>query len=269
MITVHVLGAGGALPTPSHNPPAYWVVVDATTVLVDPGPGALSRLARQGLIPGGMDDLHRVLLTHLHPDHSLDLVTLLFALHSPLPVSAEPLAVWGPPGLLALLDRFREIYGRWLEPRRRTLDVREILPGFRLELPEGGAVEAFAVDHPQDRLSRCWLGYSFTDRDGARAVYSGDTGPCDGLVAAARDADLLVVECSTPDELATAGHLTPGQVGRLCAEARPRSVVLTHQYPPAAALDLAALVGEHFDGPVRQAVDGDTFTVSRSPGGES
>lgn len=267
MITVHILGAGGALPTPTHNPPAYWVVLDGTGLLVDPGPGALSRLARQGLIPAGTDDLHRVLLTHLHPDHSLDLVTLLFALHSPLPVSTEPLAIWGPPGLRALLDRFREIYGRWLEPRRRTLVVREIEPGFRLDLPGGAAVAAFGVDHPQDRLSACWLGYEFTDRDGTRAVYSGDTGPCESLVAAARRADLLVVECSTPDDLATPGHLTPGQVGRLCAEARPRSVVLTHQYPPAAALDLAALVKEHFDGPVRQAADGDSFTVSLHPGG--
>ena len=62
-----------------------------------------------------------------------------------------------------------------------------------------------------------------------------------GLVEAARGADLLVVECSCPDELATPGHLTPDGVGRLCAESRPARVVLTHLYPPAAALDALAV----------------------------
>lgn len=261
MITVHVMGAGGALPTPRNNPAAYWVQVDGTGLLVDPGPGALTRLASRGLLPRGTDDLDRVLVTHLHPDHSLDLVTLLFALHSPLPQRTDPLRLWGPAGLRALLDGFGAIYGRWLEPRLREVVVSEIRPGFTLPLPGGGEAAAFAVDHPQDRLSQCWLGLQFTDAQGRRAVYSGDTGPCPGLTQAARGADLLVVECSTPDELATPGHMSVGQVGRLCAEARPRRVVLTHQYPPAAVLDLAALVGEHFPGPVHQAADGDVFTV--------
>ena len=37
--------------------------------------------------------------------------------------------------------------------------------------------------------------------------------------------------------------------------------VLTHQYPDAAVLDLAALVGEIYDGPVIQAVDGSVFSI--------
>ena len=266
MIRFHILGAGGALPTITHNPAAYWADVDGDTLLVDPGPGALVRLARAGLLPAGIDTIERVLLTHLHPDHSLDLIALLFALHSPLPERTDALPITGPPGLCPLLESFRGIYGRWLEPRRRALEVCEITPGAEIPLPRGGVVRAFAVDHPQDRLSRFCLGFQFSDREGRRVVYSGDTGPSAGLEEAAREADLLVVECSTPEELATQGHLTPGQVGRLCAAARPHRVVLTHQYPPAAALDLALLVGEFFDGPVVQAADGDVFEVPTTTG---
>jgi ribonuclease BN (tRNA processing enzyme) len=261
MIEFHVLGAGGAVPTPTHSPAAYWVVVDGEPILMDPGPGALVRLVKSGAAPGGVDDIGRILLTHLHPDHSGDLVALLFAAHSPLPARIDPLVLTGPPGLEQLLDGLRGIYGKWLEPRRRKLIVERIEAGGRVDLDGGGHVAAFAVDHPQDRLAAQALGYRFADTGGRVAVFSGDTGPCAGLEEAARGVDLLVVECSTPDHLETPGHMTPSGVGRLCAAARPRRTVLTHQYPPAAEMDLAAAVGHLFDGTVHQAADGDVFRI--------
>jgi len=266
MIRFHILGAGGALPTATHNPAAYLVEMDGALFVLDPGPGALVRMARAGLLPRGVDDIDRVLLTHLHPDHSLDLTALLFALHSPLPQSSEPVTLAGPRGLERLLEGLRGIYGSWLEPRRRELIVRELRPGDSLPGPEGGIVAAFAVNHPQDRLAVECLGFRFTDAAGRVAVYSGDTGPSAGLEDAARGADLLVIECSTPDELETPGHLCPREVGRICAAARPARVVLTHQYPPAAAMDLAAAVRNHFDGPVVQARDGHVETVPHQNG---
>ncbi|MBK9777343.1 MAG: hypothetical protein IPP62_13470 [bacterium] len=67
MIRLRILGAGGAVPTPTHTPAAYWVTVDGISLLLDIGPGALVRLVRSGDAPGGVDDIHTVLLTHLHP----------------------------------------------------------------------------------------------------------------------------------------------------------------------------------------------------------
>lgn len=281
MIRIRILGAGGAVPTPTHTPAAYWVTVDGTSLLMDPGPGALVRLVRCGDAPGGVDDIETVLLSHLHPDHSGDLVALLFALHSPLPASEAPLRLYGPPGLARLLDQLRGIYGSWLHPRKRRLVVTEVLPGDVLPLGDGGAVltpgaageagegravaEPFAVSHAQDRLSAVALGWRFRDAAGATLVYSGDTGDCPGLREAARGCDLLVLECSTTDDWDVPGHLNPAQAGAVCAAAAPGRVVLTHQYPNAAALDLAALVGRQFSGPVEQARDGDVYTVSALP----
>jgi len=261
MIDFHILGAGGAVPTPTHCPAAYLAVVDREPLLVDPGPGALVRLVKSGGPITNLDQLDRVLVTHLHPDHTLDLVALLFALHSPIPESEAPFYLTGPRGLARLLDQWRGIYGSWLEPRRRELVLREIDPGDSLDLTGPGEVVSFPVEHSQDRLSEATLGFTFFDADGHRVVYSGDTGPSKDLETAARDADLLVVECSTTDDLATPGHMTPSQVGRLCAAAAPRRVVLTHQYPPAADINLVPLVGRHFSGPVHQARDGEVFTV--------
>ena len=187
-------------------------------------------------------------------------------LHSPVPVRTDKIQLFGPPGLASYLDRLREIYGSWLEPRRRLLEVNEIEPDITTPLPGGGFVQPFKVRHPQDRLSSFCLGYRICDAENHIAVFSGDTEPCAELNQAATGADLLVVECSTPDHLATPGHMTPSLVGKLCGSARPKLVVLTHQYPDAAVLDLAALVQEQYDGPVVQAVDGSEFFVPEDSG---
>jgi len=264
MIRIHILGAGGAVPTPTHTPAAYQVVVDDSALLMDPGPGALVRLVQGGLAPRGVDDIERVLLTHLHPDHCADLLALLFALHSPIPERSDPLHLIGPRGLVDYLKRLGDLYGSWLEPRQRDLQIEEIEPGQSVSLGGDAVAEAFAVNHPQDRFAETPLGYRFTDAAGNVLVFSGDTGSCPELNAGAAGADLLVVECSTSDELATAGHMTPTLVARLCRDSRPRRVVLTHQYPPAAALDLSALIEPHCDCPVIQARDGDVFTVPQT-----
>lgn len=267
MIRFRILGAGGAIPTPTHTPAAYWVRVDQTPILMDPGPGALVRLVQSGDAPAGVDEIEIVLLTHLHPDHCCDLVALLFALHSPLTESHEPLRLFGPVGLRTYLDQLAALYGSWIEPRQRKLVVTEWGPGEKLPLPSGGTVHTFAVDHPQDRFSAegC-LGYRFEDQMGHKAIFSGDTGPCPGLEEAATGADLLVVECSAPEGLGVSGHMTPSQVGQLCAKALPLRVVLTHQYPAAAATDLVTEVGRYFGGPVIQAQDGSLFFVPLESG---
>lgn len=261
MIKFLILGAGGAIPTPTHTPAAYFVDLDGTRLLLDPGPGALVRLVKSGQAAGGVDDIDHVLLTHLHPDHCADLVPLLFATHSPLTSSTTPLRIYGPVGLEAYLKSLQEIYGSWLVPRKRSLEIHELQPDQSLDFPGPCRIVPFVVDHPQGRLTQFCLGYAFLDAQGHKVVFSGDTGPGGGLTDAAQACDLLVVECSVTDDWPTEGHLTPSQVGQLCAATRPTRVVLTHQYPETAALDLRPLVGDYWDGPVHQAVDGDCFMV--------
>lgn len=283
MISLLVLGSGGAIPTPDRGPAAYWLEIDGRALLLDPGPGALVRLVAHPGGPGGVDDIRTVLLTHLHLDHCADLAPLLFALHSPIPVQTAPLQIIGPCGIAAYLDRLRGLYGRWLEPEKRAVVVSEMGPGDILipaalatgESPDtrvewqlgrddpsrGAQIAAYAAQHSENRFSAANLCFRVRDRCGATLAFSGDSESGEGLLAASRAVDLFVVECSTPDELATPGHMTPGAVGELCRQARPRRVVLTHLYPPAAALDLPALVARRFAGPVEVARDGDVYIV--------
>jgi len=294
MISCLVLGSGGAVPTRDRAPAGYWVVVDGLSILLDPGPGSLARAIHDEQGPAGVDDIRTVLLSHLHIDHAADAVPLLFALHSSLPAGTDPIQLIGPPGLARYLGLMREVYGEWISPARRELIVTELEPGSALGLdPDcrgvwraepagsflrddgaqglaaggrgrtggGPTVAAWRANHTETRLSDSNLCFRFRDGGGGVLAYSGDGERGQGLTEAAREADLLIVECSTPDELYTPGHMTPSAVAALCAEARPRRVVLTHLYPPAAALDLPALVRERYDGRVEKARDGAVYTV--------
>ncbi len=272
MIELHILGAGGAVPTPTHGPAAYWLVVDGQGVLLDPGPGALVRLVRQPGAPDSVDDVDTVLLSHLHLDHTADLAPLLFASHSVLARNPRPLRLWGPPGLATYLGKLGEVYGDWLAPRARELVVRELAAGDVLPLgPAGGRVTSFAANHDESRFGGVCLGFRVVDAAGAVLTYSGDTGPCPELTAAARGSQVLVVECSTPDELASPGHMCPSRVAELCRETRPGRVVLTHLYPLVAGRGAAGDVTRACGVACEEAQDGLVVRVPDAgpPGKES
>ncbi len=260
MITWHVLGAGGATPTATHGPAAHWVQAGGRGVLVDPGPGALVRLVRQAGAPADVDAVDTVVFTHLHLDHTADLAPLLFAHHSILARDTTPLRLFGPPGLARFLDALRDLYGDWLTPRCRPLEVREVTPGEGVDLGRA-RWEAIAAVHDEPQFTGVCLGWNLHDQGGGHVVYSGDTGPNADLARAARGCDLLLVECSTPDHLAVPTHLSPAGVAEIAGNARPGRVVLIHMYPPVVALDPASAVTAACGVPCTAARDGDVFTA--------
>src|SRR5512146_3541011 len=71
---IFFLGSGTSIPIQQHSPAGLIVKADNQCLLFDIGPGTLGRLHYAGIEYGDIDQL---LLTHLHPDHTLDLATLL------------------------------------------------------------------------------------------------------------------------------------------------------------------------------------------------
>jgi ribonuclease BN (tRNA processing enzyme) len=125
-----------------------------------------------------------------------------------------------------------------------------VAAGKSLPLAEGVTLSAFKVPHTDESVA-----YDLVHA-GRRMVYTGDTGFDEGLGRWAAGCDLLLAECSLPDDREMAIHLTPRRCGALAALARPRTLVLTHFYPPVEQVDIRAIVGEQFDGRVVLADDG-------------
>lgn len=251
---VVVVGSGTVALQPDRVCAGYYVEVGGSRVLLDCGPGTPHQLARFGL-PWSRLDL--VALTHFHTDHVAGLPLLLFAMRYGLDVPrTAALTVAGPPGLEELLERLADAFGDYMRAPGFPLNVQQLDDDRVLSLSGDCRLRARRTRHTEASVA-----YRLETPDGS-VGYTGDTGLSEGLGEFFSGIDLLVAECSLPDELGIDSHLTPSRVASLATEARPGRLLVTHVYPQLEGRDLPALIrAGGWDGPVELARDGMTLTL--------
>jgi ribonuclease BN (tRNA processing enzyme) len=247
-LRLDVVGAGPAFTDrPGATGAAYLVRHRQTAILLDLGQGSFPRLAAL-LDPGALD---MVLISHLHPDHFIDLVALRHHLRWG-PASPRRVRVAGPAGLACRLDALHAENGF----TAASLDVEDLAPG-RSAI---GALEVDAV-----RVAHAGESYAFrvAGADGPGLVYSGDCGRADDLVPLIRPGDTLLVEVSFGPGPVPAGaaHLDGPSVGRLARGTGVASIFLTHLLMPFDPAATVASVQRAYPGPVRLVAPGDRFVL--------
>ena len=232
-----VLGSGTLVPHPERGTPGFLVTAGEKNreekLLFDGGSGTLYRLARAG---EDWREISNLFYTHYHPDHTLDLVSFLFACnYAPGAERKTPLRVYGPAGLK---EFYRRVSRAWpsVVPIKYSLELRELEPGAVVEGKGGWRVEPARMDHGDSG----GLAYRISC-EGKALTLSGDTQYCGELVRLARGADLLVCECSADESRRVEGHLNPEGVARVARESGVARVLLTHVYPP---LDPEIIAGQ-------------------------
>jgi ribonuclease BN (tRNA processing enzyme) len=247
------LGTGTISLTPGRVCAGHLVEAGAVSLLLDCGSGVTHRLSEHGL---HWREITHVAFTHFHTDHVADFVTLVFAwTYGDRPGRSAPLTVIGPEGTAALLGRLADAFGEWLRNPGFLIAAQEIAPGQVLDLGDGVLLSATKVPHTPESVA-----YSVS-RGGRRVVYTGDTGYDPMFGEWAHGADVLLCECSLPNDLAIPEHLTPEQCGALAAAVLPKHLVLTHFYPAVERVDIRSLVAAHYAGPISLAGDGSTFEI--------
>ncbi len=249
---VVLLGSGTIVPSVERRTTALLVEAGDRTMLFDCGPCTLDALAEEGL---SFRDIHEVFLTHFHPDHTLGIGRLIAAINvDPVSRYAGRLVISGPRGLADFAERWRALY-RSTAPKWDFLELREVAAGAQ---PAAAGVVVTAA--PASHADAAALSYR-VDYKGKSAVYTGDSSYSDALVELARDADLLVAECSFPDERPVEGHMTPSDVARLASGSAARHVVLVHMYPVFDGESPSAVVKRGFKGSVEVGSDGLEFAL--------
>lgn len=241
---VVLLGTGTLTPQ-AETASAGVAVVEGDHVLpIDLGRNVLSRMVECGLDPLRLSEFF---VTHLHPDHTCELVSLLFAARHARSAPG-PLRLVGPAGLDALVAA---LYGAWEWLRADyPLRIDEIGPG-PVEA-SGFEVEAVRLEHGTTED----LGYRVrSPRSGRTVAFTGDTGPCEALVELARGVDVLVSECASTDSDASAVHLSPTPLGEAAERAGVRHLVITHLYPQTPAEAVVDGVRARFKGEVTIGTD--------------
>ena len=189
---VRVLGSSDAFNSSGRCHASYLIDGPGTApVAIDFGATGLLSL-RKANVSGR--DIAAVIVTHLHGDHFGGLPFLLLdgMYHEP---RSTPLELVGAVGLeKRVQDLFRGFYSDVADrPRAFETRYRELPPGEGADVI-GLRVETFPALHMDPpELPLC---LRITCPDGKVIAFSGDTEPCDGLVAAAQGADLLIAECT-------------------------------------------------------------------------
>ena len=247
-LELDVVGAGPAFTDRLGATGAAYLVRHAdTAVLLDLGQGSFPRLA--GLLdPASLD---AVLISHLHPDHFIDLVALRHYLRWGCghPRRAR---VIGPKELGERMDALHAEPGF----SAGSLDVEAIVTGTTLI----GSLEVTAVGVTHNGES---YGFRVSNAVGPGLVYSGDCGRAEDLDPVIRPGDTLLSEVSFgPGPVpATAAHLDGPAVGQLAARTGVGQVLLTHILMGLDEDETIAAVHRAYDGPVAFVQPGDRYAI--------
>jgi ribonuclease BN (tRNA processing enzyme) len=248
-IQLDVLGAGPAYTDrPGSAGAAYLVRSGSTAIVLDLGQGAFPRLAAR-VEPSSLD---AVLVSHLHPDHFIDLVALRHYLRWQFRPTRH-VRVIAPAGLEGRIDALHDEPGF----TAASLDVEPLIEG-SIDLGEL-CVEAARVTHTQDSHA-----FRVSHPDGGTGlVYSGDCGRAEDLDRLIREGDTVLSEVSFgPGPVARdAMHLDGPAVGNLAARTRAGRVLLTHLqmgFDPLATIESVTAI---YDGSVDLVEPGARFVI--------
>ena len=287
---VITLGTTAGPPPRAHRAQSSnLLIVDGAYYVVDAGDGAARRIAKAGI---NVRDIGTIFLTHLHDDHMAGLGTLMSVAWDNQ--RTQPINVYGPPRTEDLVKAAVQYFGISAEIRiadgGRSVPIDQVFfghdvrPGlvYQDAKVKVTAAETTHFEFHTGAAAGKYKSYAYRFETPDRVVvFTGDTGPNDALTNLAKDADLLVSEANsaeermqlliksgqwqamTPAEQAgikrqmARGHLSTDDVGKLAAQARVKTVVLTHltAKPDDDYTSWANEVRKHFSGQVLIAKD--------------
>jgi ribonuclease Z len=287
-LRVTVLGSGNPWNTRAQASASVMVEVgnpERDILLFDIGSGSTANYASLKL---PINKLNKVFLSHLHADHTGDLITLSGS-WSKVGRADGPVYVWGPSGTEPSLGTRNFVEGieealAWdtaaghgaINPDSMRIVVSEHdFSKTQVVYDENGVkVTSFPVIHA---LSGA-VGYRL-DFAGLSFGFSGDTRACWPLVHACEGVDLLIHECFPPAaalaaasglsiERATialnAAHTSPKAAGKVFGLVKPRVAAMYHTLLSPQVISMVfAELGSVYHGPVVQTQDLTVFNVTK------
>ncbi len=241
---ITILGSGTGTPSLKRSACGLFVKIEQQNLLFDTGPGTIRKLLEIGV---SYHDPDCIFYSHFHTDHTLDLATFLFAAKYALSLRSKELTIFGPRGLEKFYQAFLNLYGEVIRPEDYILKLKEIEEE-ELEF-EAYKVKTLRMQHTPESL-----GYRI-ESDGKALAYSGDTDICNNLIKLGQNADILILDCSFPDEMKVKGHLTPQEAANIARVSNCKRLVLSHLYPVCQPDQILAQAKEVFDGEIAVAYD--------------
>jgi ribonuclease BN (tRNA processing enzyme) len=283
--------AGGPVPRAHRAQSSNLLIVNGTPYLIDAGDGTARRLAK---LRFNFRSLGTIFITHGHNDHTGGLGLLLSTQWGAQ--RTQPINVYGPPGTEGLIKAAVQYLNYDAEIRisdgSRTTPIEKVFVGHDAGtgvIYQDANIKVVAAENTHFHFPAGSPGYgkykSYSYRFEAAdrvVVFTGDTGASDAVTELARNADVLVTEVVSVDDVKEARvkdgrwqamsdreqkeyirhmveeHLTPQQIGEMATRANVKTVVMSHLTPRPDSDDYtpwADEVRKHFSGQVLIAED--------------
>jgi len=112
-----------------------------------------------------------------------------------------------------------------MKPHLDFVSIIEITPKTPMTLSND--IEILGIEVPHGKFSLAYL----IKKDNFKIIYSGDTGYSEELITLAKNADILIHECSLTDDSKTEIHVTPTQLSKIAIKTNVKMLIATHFYP--------------------------------------
>ncbi len=267
-LQVIFLGTAGSVPTTTRSLPAIAIRRKGELILFDCGEGVQRQMLKANL---GFNRKMKVFITHMHGDHILGLPGLIqtmslldrsktlevygparlkefieaiekivqFSLTFPIEIAEiereglvceekeyEVYATWAahstPAFAYSLIEKSRP--GKFYPEKAKELGIPEGALWSKLQHGLTVRLSSDRIVMPEEVVG--------PPRLGRKIVYTGDSRFSNSLVELAKNADLLIHDCTFDDELVERaeedGHSTPSQAARTAKKANVKQLVLIH-----------------------------------------
>ena len=209
--SVTVLGSAAMYQTNERACSGYLLEAGDKRIWMDAGGGTWRNLQKSI----DFSDIDGVVLSHRHPDHTIDLFQCFHARRYGGPEPLEVIPLWAPAETIERLVAFSPELDE-------SFDIQAVSAGEAVKLDEVG-LSFFEMVHPAETLG------IRAEFEGTALAYSSDTGPGGDLAGLASGTQLFICEATfqNSDEEWT-GHMSAAQAGAAAASAGAERLLLSH-----------------------------------------
>lgn len=219
-----ILGAGTSI---NKNPSGYLLQHENKNYLIDCSEGIRQRLEKVNV---DYFDIDAVFISHFHPDH-FNVETLIQSqmVRNYREKKDKTLKIYGPPEIGERLEKIwdaKHFPGHFKNnlPNFIKINIAEYKNGEKITIGNL-QLTPFSVEH--GNMPAFALKFELNKKT---LVYSGDSKDCQGLRAACKNADTLLLD--TNDKINTSisstGHLNAKTVGSVAKDSGSKRLILTH-----------------------------------------
>ncbi len=211
-----------------RNPSGHILSVDNQKIILDSGDGMRAKMETAKI---DYYSIEIIFISHFHPDHfALEALIQAYYLRAMRSKRIKQINVYGPKNIE---NNFREIWNRKHTPtfydtklkKWLNLRFREYKHRVRIDI-DNIKVTPYKVIHGE--MDAYALRFKI---DKKIFTYSGDSGVCEAIVQASRNADLFVCEAgiNVGDKTGNRNeHLSPRDAGEVAKKAGAKKLVLVH-----------------------------------------